>query len=363
MRQDGQFHELHPLPIPQAPYLDGPILLRDGHPAYIRQARPEDREQVAALIDRCSAVAQALHFLQDTERDSATIAEKLVAPGNESPGFSLVITVGSGKAKRLVGIGSSFQQEGQNSAQVAFLVEDAYQGKGIGTLLVERLAMAAAESGLDYLEAYVMPDNRQMLDVFRDSGFQVERELGEGSWYIRLPLVTTEAGIARMEERDRLATRASLYPFFHPRAVAVIGASRNPNSIGHQVLANLIQSGYEGPVYPVNPNAEFVMSIPTYPSVKDIPRQIDLAVVVVPQPFVLDVVDQCAEKGVRALVVLSAGFAEVGDEGIAIQEELVRKVRGAGMRLIGPNCLGLLHTHEAVQLDCTFSPTDRKSVV
>lgn len=357
MSQVGQIHELHPLPIPQAPYLDGPILLRDGHPAYLRQAQPEDQEKVEALIDRCSAVSQALHFFRDLERDSASIARKLISPGNEVPGISLVVTIGSGPTSRVVGIGSSFQRENQKSAEVAFLVEDAYQGKGIGTLLVERLAMAAAEAGLNYLEAYVMPDNRQMLDVFRDSGFQVERELAEGSWYIRLPLVTTEAGIARMEERDRLSTRASLYPFFHPRAVAVIGASRNPKSIGYQVLANLIQSGFQGPVYPVNPNADYVMSIPTYKSVKDIPRQVDLAVVVVPQPLVLDVVDECAEKGVRALVVLSAGFAEVGEQGRELQDELVRRVRGAGMRMIGPNCLGLLHTHEAVQLDCTFSPT------
>lgn len=357
MSENGHSRELHPLPIPQAPYLDGPVLLRDGHPAYLRQARPDDLPRIEALIERCSQVTQALRFFQGGASDTASLARKLYSPMDDASGLTLVVTVGTGETTRLVGIGSSFRNSDGETAEVAFLVEDAFQGKGIGTLLVERLAMEAAEAGLHALEAYVLPDNRQMLDVFRDSGFQIERQLEGGVWHIRLPLVVTEEGIARMEERDRLATRASLYPFFHPRSVAVIGASRDPDSIGHQVLANLIHSRYEGPVYPVNPNAEFVMSIPAYPTVTAIPGPVDLAVVVVPSKHVLSVVDQCAEKGVRALVVLSAGFAEIGERGRQLQEELVQKVRGAGMRMIGPNCLGLLHTHEAVQLDCTFSPT------
>src|SRR5690606_26221398 len=127
-----------------------------------------------------------------------------------------------------------------------------------------------------------------------DSGFQVEKELEAAEWRIRLPLVTTRDGIERMEERDRLATKASMFPFFHPRSIAVVGASRNPKSIGHRVLTNLVLSRFQGPVYPINPNAEFIASIPAYPSVKDVPGEVDLAVISVPQPYVLDVVDDCA---------------------------------------------------------------------
>src|SRR5690606_21921895 len=124
----------------------------------------------------------------------------------------------------------------------------------------------------------------------------------------------------------------------------------------YRVLQNLITTGFNGPVYPVNPKAHVVSSIPAYPSVKDIPGPVDLAIIAVPQPAVLSVVDDCAEKGVRALVVLTAGFAETGPEGKKLQEELVRKVRGAGMRMVGPNCLGILNMDPNVRLNATFGP-------
>ena len=347
----------YPLPIPQAPYLDGPILLRDGRPAYLRRATPADLPAVQELLMRSSDTARYFRFFHGVAPGDPDAARRLIAPGNEQGGLSLVVTVGPRDDERLVAVGSYAHTHRPGVAEVAFLVEDAYQGRGIGTLLLERLAMAALEQGLTALEAFVMGENTEMLSVFANSGFTVQQGPGPDGWYIQLPLAPTEAGVLRMEARDRIATRASMYPFFHPRSVAVIGASRDPNSIGFQVLANLIHSGYQGPVYPVNPKAPFVMSVPAYPTVLDIPGPVDLAVVAVPRHAVLPVAEQCAKKGVRAMIVLTAGFAETGPEGTALQRQLVDLVRGAGMRMIGPNCLGLIHTHPDVQMNATFAAT------
>src|SRR5690606_34651340 len=241
-------------------------------------------------------------------------------------------------------------------AEIAFLVEDTHQGRGIGTILLERLALAADLAGIRRLIAQVLPENQQMLQVFQDSGYDFVRELGDGIIQIALDIEPTERSVAMAEQRDRIATQASLEPFFRPRSVAVIGASRRPGSIGYRVLQNLITTGFNGPVYPVNPKANVVSSIPAYPSVKDIPGPVDLAIIAVPQPLVLSVVDDCAEKGVRGLVVLTAGFAETGPEGKELQDRLLRKVRGAGMRMIGPNCLGILNLDPEVRLNATFGP-------
>jgi acetyl coenzyme A synthetase (ADP forming)-like protein len=149
---------------------------------------------------------------------------------------------------------------------------------------------------------------------------------------------------------------ASLRPFFRPRAVAVVGASQNPSSIGFRLLDALVTNRFQGPVYPVNPKAPVIGGIRAYPTVRDLPQPVDLAVIAVPREAVPVVVDDCAALGVRAIVVITAGFAEVGDEGRVLQQRLTDKVRGYGMRMIGPNCMGLLNTDPNVQLNATFAP-------
>ncbi|MCS6866158.1 MAG: acetate--CoA ligase family protein [Gemmataceae bacterium] len=153
-----------------------------------------------------------------------------------------------------------------------------------------------------------------------------------------------------------VASATSMVPFFRPQAVAIVGASRDPDSIGQRILTGLLQAGFRGPVYPVNPQAQTIAGLPAYPSLRAVPGPVDLAVIVVPAPRVLEVVDDCAAHGVRAIVVISAGFAEVGGEGVARQAALVAKVRAAGLRMIGPNCLGLLNTDPAVRLNASFAP-------
>jgi len=355
-------------PVTQSDPLKGPVLLRDGRPAYLRIATKEDVPALKSLLERSSDSSRYFRFMGGVEPDLEGAVRLMAAVGEpvdgavdgagSSPGtgrgLTLVVTTGDNE-DRVIGVGS-YWPVGPGVAEVAFLVEDAYQGKGIGTILLERLAYAADGRGINRLIAHVHPDNQKMLKVFQDSGYDIDRELEEGVIQISLDIEPTERSVSLAEQRDRIATQASLEPFFRPRSVAVIGASRTPGSIGYRVLQNLITTGFNGPVYPVNPKAHVVSSIPAYPSVKDIPGPVDLAIIAVPQPAVLSVVDDCAEKGVRALVVLTAGFAETGPEGRELQEKLLRKVRGAGMRMVGPNCLGILNLDPNVRLNATFGP-------
>lgn len=352
--------QVFPPPITQDPPLHGPVLLRDGRPAYLREARRDDLPGLVALLNRASAGALQFRFFGSVARGEQA-AELLIQTsakaraGDGFPGLSLVVTIGEAEEAHIAGVGSCVVT-GPNEAEIAFLVEDAFQGKGIGTLLLERLAWGAEIHGIKRLTATTLPENRQMIKVFRDSGYQVERELDHGEIRISFEIEPTEETVRRAEIRDKESTKASLVPFFRPQAVAVIGASRNAQSIGSRVLHNLVRTGFAGPVFPINPHARSIASIPAYPSIGDVPCPVDLAVIAVPQPLVMGVVDECAAKGVRALVILTAGFAETGPEGRALQEQLVEKVRGHGMRMVGPNCLGMLSMDPAVNLNATFAP-------
>jgi len=174
--------------------------------------------------------------------------------------------------------------------------------------------------------------------------------------HVTMPTSITPEAMERFERREQVATINAMRSFFYPRAVAVIGASRQRNSVGGALFRNLLDFGFEGPVYPVNINAPVVQSVVAYPTVEAVPGPVDLAVIVVPAARVAEVAEQCGRKGVRALVVISAGFAEVGEEGRARQAELLRICRAYGMRLIGPNCIGIINTDPTVRLNATFGP-------
>jgi acetyl coenzyme A synthetase (ADP forming)-like protein len=195
-----------------------------------------------------------------------------------------------------------------------------------------------------------------MRDMFRESGFVVEESLEAGDIEVNFSVVPNETSVARTELRDRVATVASLRPFFRPKSVAVVGASRNPSSIGYRLLEALMQNGFQGSIYPVNPQATEIRGLRAYPSVRELLEPVDLAVIAVPRDAVLSVLDDCAARGVRAVVIITAGFAEVNAEGRELQQRLIEKARGYGMRMIGPNCLGILNTDPSVRLNASFSP-------
>lgn len=348
--------EVHPLYIP-APYQDsaefGRIILRDGSTATIRVANLEDAAALAEFFHRLSPESRHQRFFTMSE-PRPEFVKSLSDSSNPKSQLTLVITRRSDEKEIIVAAGSYIARD-EKSAEVAFAVEDRFQGKGIGTHLLERLALLAVRAGFSRFWAVTYAENRGMIEVFRHSGFPL-KEKGEGGYLeLDFSVLPTEASVHISEMHDRVVTAASLNPFFKPGAVAVIGASREPSSIGYRILEALVLNRFQGPVYPVNPKAAVVGSIRSYPSVKALPEPVDLAIISVPRDAVLKVVDECAERGVKAVIVITAGFAEVDEAGRALQKKLVEKVRGYGMRMVGPNCMGLLNTDPAVQLNASFS--------
>jgi acetyl coenzyme A synthetase (ADP forming)-like protein len=341
-------------PPDQEPGPAGRALLRDGSAAHIRPAAPADRDALDRFFRDLSAESRYRRFLSVSAPGPDLVA-RIAADGDPRAALTLVATRTLGGEARVVAAGSYFAR-GPGTAEVALAVADAFQGKGLGTILLERLALAAVQNGFTRFWAVTGADNGPMLKLFRESGFEVKDAPGRGGVEIDLALAPTGASVERHEARDRVATVASLLPFFRPNAVAVVGASRDEHAVGHRVLDSLRWVGFRGPVYPVNPRAAEVAGLKCYPSARELPGQVDLAVIAVPAAAVPGAVDDCAARGVRALCVLTAGFAEAGPEGAAAQKALVEKVRGYGMRMVGPNCLGLLNADPAVRLNASFSP-------
>jgi acetyl coenzyme A synthetase (ADP forming)-like protein len=263
------------------------------------------------------------------------------------------------RSGRLCGLAGYYRDAANRErAEVAFTVTDAMQGRGLGTRLLERLAEIGRDRGVRVFDAYVLGDNLAMMDVFLQSGFALTQGLDRGIFHVTLELEATQAFETAAARRAQLAAAASLRPFFEPRAIAVIGANRQRGRIGSEVLRNLRESGFTGRIAPVHPDAETIGGLPAFKRVSDIPFEIDLAVLIVPAAKVSAVVDDCIAKGVKALVVISAGFGEAGEAGAALQAELVDKIRAAGVRLIGPNCMGIINTDPAFRVNATFSPVN-----
>jgi acetyl coenzyme A synthetase (ADP forming)-like protein len=330
------------------------LTLRDGSTAEARVAGPADCEDLADFFAHLSPESRWRRFLS-LALPRAELIASLCDDSRPRSALTLVATRVLDGKPCIIATASYLARDGR-TAEVALAVADGFQGKGLGTLLLERLALLAARHGFTHFWALSRAENQPMLEVFRESGFALTERPERGEVEVDLTLVPTEAGLARLETRHRVATVASLSAFFRPRAVAVVGASRDPAAIGHRLLDALMQGEFRGKIYPVNPKAATINGLRAYPSVRELPQQVDLAVITVPRDAVLGVVDDCAARGVRALIVITAGFAEVGREGAQLQKALLEKVRGYGMRLIGPNCLGLLSSDPDVRLNATFVP-------
>lgn len=329
-------------------------LLRDGSWVLLRTATPDDAPAVHALMQRASPGSLRMRFFGGIAQVSPAVARELCQPAGRDRACLLAVW-GEGADARVVGVGNYVALPGRNTAEVAFLVDDAFQGRGVGTLLLERLAGIAAGQGLVGFEADVLAENRLMLEVFRESGFQVRQALQGGTLHVEFPVGGSAAAWERAELRERIATANSLVPLLRPRSVAVVGASRDPDSVGGMVFRYALAAGFTGTIYPVNRQAASVHGVRAYPSVEALPEPVDLAVIAVPAPSVLEVARACVRRGTRALVVLTAGFAESGPEGAALQQ-LLEGVRSWGARMLGPNCMGLMNTDPQVRLNASLAP-------
>jgi acyl-CoA synthetase (NDP forming) len=325
------------------------VVLRDGSTVSVRPVQPGDIGALESFLGGLSPESRRLRFF--TAGADLSGAARWAARAEDRHGLGLVAT--TGEPWRIVGH-AGYERIDAERAEIAFEVADALRGRGLATILMAHLAQAAGEAGIATFVADVLPENRRMLDVFRESGFPATLRAGDEGLVVEFPTALTREALERYEERERTAAAAAVAHFLRPASVAVVGASRRPGTVGSQVLANLLRSGFEGPVYPVNPRARTVQSLPAHGSVADLPEAVELAVVAVPAEAAAEVARECALKGVRALLVLSAGFAEAGPAGARRQEELVAVCRAAGMRLIGPNCLGVAGAEPPI--DVTFVP-------
>ena len=262
---------------------------------------------------------------------------------------ALIGTLAGAEGPRVVAVATYDRLRDPARAEVSFAVADELQGRGIGTRLLEQLAAIAGSHGIGRFVAVVLPENVRMLGVFRDAGFDVARRLEQGTVELEFPLTPTETYRAHVDERDHTAVVASLSAFFEPESVAVLGASARAGSIGGDLFRNIVTGGFLGRAYPVNREGSPVSGIEGYASIEQIPAPIDLAVVCLPGGLVLDGCEAALRHGTRALCVISAGFAEIGSEGVARQEQLLALVRGHGARLIGPNCLGIASSEDLAQ--------------
>jgi acetyl coenzyme A synthetase (ADP forming)-like protein len=326
------------------------VALRDGSTVHVRPIRGDDRDAVLQFLRQLSETSLYLRFFSghvDLER-----AADWAVDVDYRERYGLVATAGAGG----IVAHATYLQTKQDRAEVAFAISDQYQGLGIGTILLAHLVEAAEKNGIAVLEAQVLPQNHKMVEVFRESGFPVSMRPEPGVIVVEFPTSLTPDALQRFERREQAAAVAAMRHFLMPQSVAVIGASRSRGTIGGEVFHNLIAGGFNGPVYPVNPKAEVVHSVVAYPSVRDIPGPVELAVIVVPAAYALDIARECGEKGVRSLVVISSGFAETGEEGRARQLELLGLCREFGMRMVGPNCMGVMNMAPSVSLNATFGP-------
>jgi acetyl coenzyme A synthetase (ADP forming)-like protein len=326
------------------------VVLRDGSTLAVRSAGEGDLERVLAFYQGLSAISLYQRFLGTRRLTAAGIRPLL--PVDRAAGRALVGECGG----EVVAFAGYYRAAGAPSADVSFAIADSLHGRGIATHLLERLAELARSEGVREFEADVLQDNRAMLDVFRECGYAVAQQAERGVAHVTLSLEPSAVHEEQRAKRSSLAATASMRALFEPRVVAVVGASRQRGKIGSEILHNLIDAGFTGTIVPVHPSAATVQGLTAYPRMIDVPEAVDLAVVVVPAAQVLAAVDDCIAKGVRAICVISAGFGEAGGEGRRLQDRLLEKVRAAGCRLVGPNCMGLVNTDPAVRLNATFSP-------
>jgi len=330
-------------------------LLRDGSSIHIRAIQPEDKAKLYEHFKRLSPQSIYYRFLgpkKELTEEELTRFTNLDFVNH----VGLVATLKKGDREEFIGVGRYIRGGDPKRAEVAFAVLDEYQGRGIGTLLLTHLARIARANGISEFEADVLGENNRMLEVFAKSGFKVRRSSRSGVIHLWISTSETPQSIEAVETRERIAAARSVARLLRPKSVAVIGASRNESKIGGALVANLVRHGFRGPIYPINPNAQEIQGLKCYRSIGEVPGEVDLALIAVPAEAVERVIVECGKVGVKGVVVLTAGFAEVSAEGAEAERRIASLARASGMRLVGPNCMGIINTDQEIRLNATFAP-------
>ncbi|MEO3975554.1 GNAT family N-acetyltransferase [Streptomyces sp. CAU 1734] len=343
------------------------VVLRDGGTARIRPITTADAERLVSFYEQVSDESKYYRFFAPYPHLSAKDVHRFTHHDFVDR-VGLAVTVGGEfiatvRFDRIDSAGRPASAPADR-AEVAFLVQDAHQGRGVASALLEHIAAVARERGIRRFAAEVLPANTKMIKVFRDAGFTQKRSFEDGSVHLTLDLEPTEKSLAVQRAREQRAEARSVQRLLAPGSVAVIGTGRAPGGVGRSVLRNLLAGGFTGRVHAVNtafpPEQRELDGAPAFRSIGEIVAEtgepVDLAVIAVPAERVPEVVTDCGEHGVRGLVVLSAGYAESGAEGRRRQRDLVRRARSYGMRIIGPNSFGIISTAESVRLNASLAP-------
>jgi acyl-CoA synthetase (NDP forming)/RimJ/RimL family protein N-acetyltransferase len=329
---------------------DADVVLSDGGTVRIRPIRPDDADRIVDFHGRQSP--ESIYFRYFTPHPRLSDDEVAHLTNVDYVDRMAFVAL---RDDIMIGVARYDRWPLRSEAEVAFFVDDEHRGRGMATVLLEYLAEAARQSGISSFTATVLPTNQRMVGVFRAAGFQVRSSFEEGVIEVHLDLQPTPEAVAAIEARAQRAEAQAVRQLLSPRSVAVIGAGRERHGVGHAVLRNLLLHDFNGVVYPVNPRADHVGGVRAAGSVGEIEGPVDLAIVVVPAAEVPQIVEDCGAKGVRAVIVISAGFAESGPEGAALSAATLRAARRFGIRLLGPNCLGVINTDPEVRMHATFA--------
>ncbi|MEE4022856.1 GNAT family N-acetyltransferase [Gordonia sp. PKS22-38] len=362
------------------------VLASDGGVVHLRPIVPDDADRVVRFHSSLSERTRYMRYFGPTPTLPPRELARMTTVDYQKR-VALVAVLGGDIIA--IGLYEGLGFDGKpESAEVAFVVADDHQGRGLGPILLEHLAGAAAENGFTRFEAEVLSENPNMVAVFRDAGYQLSRSFDGSTVHVEFLIDPTEALMSVRNGRERASEARSVANLLRPSSVAVIGASTDPKKVGNALLANIIAGGFTGPVFPVNgpaptddaaedpgsgpggsgpgrsspaqrrghPRPPSVRGIRAYRTVRDVPDPVDLAVVAVPAAIVDDVLDDCLVKGVRTLVVVSSGFGESGEAGLESERRLLEQIREHGMRLVGPNALGVANNSGSIALNATLAP-------
>ncbi|MBX7557375.1 GNAT family N-acetyltransferase, partial [Streptomyces sp. tea 10] len=331
-------------------YWEADVILRDGATAHLRPISPEDQDLLQEFHSGQSEDSIYLRFFSYKPTLSQRELDRFSTVDHRDR-VCFVLILG----ERMIGVGR-YDRTTQRSAEVAFMISDHHQGRGIGSILLEHLAAAARENGIDRFTAEVLPENRKMLHVFVEAGYDVSRQFEDGVVVVDFDIDPTEKSLAVMAAREHRAEARSITDLLTPATVAVVGASANRDHAGFHAVEGILTGGYTGTLYGVGHSPYERDGLHFVSSLDEIEGTVDLAVIAVPRESVEETVTQCGRAGVRAVVVMTGGYAEDGAEGAAAQRRLVRIARAAGMRVVGPASLGLFTTDPEVSLNASVLP-------
>jgi acyl-CoA synthetase (NDP forming)/GNAT superfamily N-acetyltransferase len=326
---------------------DVDTLASDGRIIHIRDIRPSDLVELVSLNDRSSDESIYLRYFSPNREAAQRYVTKITEADDDRR------ALGAFERGQLMGLGV-IERTGAKTAEFALLVADECHHCGIGTLLLEHLIAEARGIGIERFVADVLATNTQMIQVMRDLGFAPVTHIEHGELHVEFALELDNRVVTAIGERERRANVASLRPLLEPRSIVIIGAGQRPGSAGHEVLRNVLAAGFTGPVHVVNPNRDTVLGVRCVPSVADLPVGIDLAVIALRAPLVPETLRECGMRGVRAAVLFGAGFGETGPDGAKLQDAVLDIARDYNIRLVGPNCIGVVNNDPAIRLDATF---------